>query len=70
LLGFLQIDSSKLEMYTDFTRDWYLAISQKIILIAIISFNTSAIGKIAYSYILKFFCHFYAKKQKLQINMN
>jgi hypothetical protein len=57
-------------MYTDFTRDWYLAISQKVILIAMISFNASAIGKIAYSYILKFVCHAYAKKQKLQINMN
>ncbi len=35
-----------------------------------VSFNASAFGKIAYSYILQYVCQLYAKRQKLQINMN
>lgn len=35
-----------------------------------VSFNISSFGKIAYSFIRKFACDFYARKQQLQCRMN
>jgi hypothetical protein len=70
LVGYLNIDTSKIKLAGDFNRYWYMIASYKIILIALVSFNVSSFGKIAYSFIRKFACSFYARKQVLQCKMN
>lgn len=56
-------------MHTDFTPDWYKTASLNILMIGAISFNLSAIGIILYNFVKRKIFHYYAKKQKLQIQM-
>jgi len=70
LVGYLEIDSNKIGMTTDYNRQWYTLTSYKLILIALVSFNVSSFGKIAYSFLRKLACDFYARKQQLQCRMN
>lgn len=70
LVGYLDIDTKKIEMATDYNRKWYTIAAYKLILIALVSFNVSSFGKIAYSFLRKLACNFYARKQQLQCRMN
>lgn len=62
-------DPSNIIMHSDFTPDWYKTAASNIIMIGAISFNLSAIGMILYSFIRRKIFHYYAKKQRLQIQM-
>ncbi len=70
LVGYLEIDSKRIGMATDYNRQWYSIVSYKIILISLVSFNASSFGKIAYSFLRKVACDIYARKQQLQCRMN
>jgi len=70
LIGYLNVDTKKIGMTTDYNRQWYTLVSYKLILIALVSFNVSSFGKIAYSFIRKIACDIYARKQQLQSRMN
>ncbi len=59
-----------MRMAIDFNKNWYKMASYKIIMISMVSFNLSSIGKIVYSYIRKYSCQFYARRQVLQCRLN
>lgn len=60
----------KITLFSDYTPNWYITASYNIIIIGAISFNLSAIGIILYCKIRMKICNHFAKKQKLQIQMN
>ena len=70
LAGYLDIDTSAITMAIDYNRTWYTIASYKIILIALVSFNASSFGKIAYSFLRKLACDVCSRKQTLQCRMN
>jgi hypothetical protein len=70
LVGFLNLDLGNITLTDDFNRAWYEIAANKVLLIAMISFNASSLGKIVYSFLRKFACDIYARKQVLQSKMN
>ena len=62
-------DETKIILHSDFSNDWYKTAASNIIMIGAISFNLSAIGILIFSIFRRKVCHYFAKKQKLQIQM-
>lgn len=58
---------SKIELFSDYTPNWYITASYNVIIIGAISFNISALGIILYCKLRKKLFEFFAKKQKIQI---
>jgi hypothetical protein len=63
-------NTSKISLFPDYVPNWYGVSASNILLIGVISFNLSTLGIILYCKIRMKICRYYAKKQKIQIQMN